>query len=57
MDKLLLGELREFKRVMVEEMKEIKRDVKSLMHFRWKVIGIASLASFLATAIIEFLRH
>lgn len=53
---LLLGELKQFKRQTISELKEIKRDVQSLMTFRWKLIGASAVASFLATLVIEFLR-
>jgi hypothetical protein len=35
----LIGELREFKRATLEELREIKRDIKALNEFRWKLTG------------------
>lgn len=54
---LLLGELKQFRSQTVTELKELKRDVKSLMAFRWRLVGAAGAASFLATLVVEFLRH
>lgn len=48
-DNQLLGELREFKRATLIELIEIKRSCTSLHAFRYKVIGMAMLGSFLVT--------
>ncbi len=54
--KILLGELREFKRQTISELQEIKKDVKAQGYFKAKVTGAAMFASFLGTLIIDFIR-
>lgn len=55
--KILLGELKEFKRQTVFELQEIRKDVKTLMAFKWKVIGTAGAVSLLATLVLDYFRH
>lgn len=35
----IIGELKEFKRVTIEEIKALKEDVKALSQWRWRVAG------------------
>jgi hypothetical protein len=49
----VLGELLEFKRYMTREMGELRKEIKGLSHFRWKVTGIATAVS----AIVAFFAH
>lgn len=55
-EKILLGELREFKRQTIKELQELKRDVRSLNRFHWKLIGASGAASFFATLLIEVIK-
>lgn len=66
-EKILLGELREFKHQALREFKrqniefkELSKEVRSLNIFKWKILGAASAMSFLASAlttlIIEALK-
>lgn len=55
--RILLGELKAFRKQTVRDLKELRGDVKSLMAFRWRVISLASAASFFATLVVELLRH
>lgn len=60
-DRLLLGQLKQFMTTTTQDIHEIKTDVRVLMAFRWKILGVVSLSSFLASAIValafELLRH
>lgn len=51
-----VAEFREFKRVVTEDVKEIKGDIKALNEFRWKLGGITALLCFLVTAAVELIR-
>lgn len=55
--KILLGELKAFREQMTAEVHEIRRDVRSLMNFKWKIIGVSAAASFMVTIILELARH
>lgn len=54
---VLMGELKEFKRETIDKLQGIRRDVRSLMKFKRKITAFAGFASFLATVIVEYLRH
>lgn len=56
-EQILLGELKEFKRQTLGEIRELRSDVKTLMSFKWKVIGVSGMLSFLATLAVELIRH
>lgn len=43
----IIGELKEFKRATLSELREIKGDIKSLKKFRWMSAGRNALAIFL----------
>lgn len=51
-----LGILIEQGRWMAKEIHSLRRDVRSLQNFKWKAMGGASLAAFLATLFIEWIR-
>lgn len=51
MDPEFIGEMREFKRAVLEDLKEIKADVKSNSQWRWKVAGIAAATSTLISVL------
>lgn len=42
--------------LLLAEIREVKRDVKSLMKFRWMVMGGAATASFLFTLLFEIAK-
>lgn len=52
-----LGILKEQSRWIIQEIIEIKKDVKSLQAFKWKAMGAASLTAFLATILVEWIRR
>lgn len=52
----IIGELKEFKRVTITELYEIKRDVRSLQQFKWRVAGGATLLAFALTGVIEMIH-
>lgn len=39
----ILGELKEFKRNTLYELKELRKEMKSLSNFRWKITGSLSI--------------
>lgn len=49
----ILGRLEEFKLQTQRDLSEIKKDLKSINQFRWKVVGAASAISFLTTIAIQ----
>lgn len=51
-----VGEIKTQVRYMTQELSEIKSDVKSLLSFKWKILGFAGFAAFLATLIVELAR-
>lgn len=55
-DSSRLAVLEEQGRYVAREMAEIKADVKTLVKFRWQVYGVALLAAFLATSLVEIAR-
>jgi hypothetical protein len=46
-------EFEEFK----NDVREIKKDIKDLQNFKWKILGFASCAAFIATLIVELIRR
>lgn len=52
----ILGRLEEFKEWAREEFSEIKKDLKELQHFKWKVTGMAIAVSAITSIIIEVMR-
>jgi hypothetical protein len=38
------------------DVSEIKKDVKSLLEFKWRIAGFAAFAAFMATTFIELLK-
>lgn len=52
----IIGELAEFKRATLEELRDIKKDLRGLQRFKWRVAGGAATLSMLLTAIAEFLH-
>jgi hypothetical protein len=51
-----VGEVKAQVRYLAQDVHEIKADVKSLLQFKFRVIGFASLAAFLATMVAELMR-
>jgi hypothetical protein len=37
------GELKEFKRATISEMHDLKREVRQIAHWRWKITGALTL--------------
>lgn len=54
---LILGELKEFKRATLEELRHIKRDVHELKNFKWRIVGGATMACALATAAFQVITY
>lgn len=54
---LLLGELREFKRATIAKLDSIEQKVGSFERFQAKALGACTLAAFLATVLVEFLKR
>lgn len=52
----VLGRLQEFKEQTLKELTEIKKDVKALQKFKWRVAGGAAVLSFLLTGFIELMN-
>lgn len=50
-----IGEIREFKRIVLGELSEIKKDIKSLNEFKWKILGIASLVGMLGGGVSQLI--
>lgn len=48
-----VGEMREFKRIVLEDLKSIKDDMKALNNFRWRLIGGSAVICFLMTVICQ----
>lgn len=38
----VIGELKEFKRATLEELKSLRTEVKTLSEFRWKAAGVVA---------------
>ena len=36
----VIGELKEFKRATLAELKDLRREVRSLTHFKWRFAGM-----------------
>jgi hypothetical protein len=51
-----VGEIKQQVRYMTQDIHEIKSDVKALLSFKWRIMGFAGLAAFLATIIVELAR-
>jgi hypothetical protein len=45
--------LRDFMKTTRDDLKEIRKDVRALMKFRWMVMGGAAVASLLFTVVFE----
>jgi hypothetical protein len=43
-------------RMMREELKEIRKDVKSLLQFKWQVFGGTAAISFMTATLIGLMR-
>lgn len=48
--------MRDFIKTCREDLKDIKRDVQSLMRFRWMVMGGAAVSSFFFVVIFELAK-
>lgn len=55
--KILLGELKEFRRYMTSELAELKKEVRSLSSLKWKLLGASGTVAFLASLLVELIRH
>jgi len=59
--KILLGELKAFREQITEDVRELKKDVRSLMKQKWQASGAAAavgaVVGFVTTVIIEIVRH
>ena len=51
-----LATLTESSRRIAQEIHELRMDVKSLVRFKWQVIGFSICAAFIATTLAEFAR-
>ena len=51
-----IGELREFKRATLEELKEIKKDIRSLNGFKWRVAGGSALLVLILTIAAQLIE-
>lgn len=55
-----IGEFREFKERTLEDLKDIKGDIKSLLIFKWKMVGgmavLSVIVSGVTTIVIELLN-
>jgi len=51
-----VGEIKQQVRYVSQEVSEIKSDVKSLLTFKWRILGFAACAAFIATLIVEIAR-
>ena len=56
----VIGELKEFKRVALKEMdnlrddlREVKKEVRMLMRFKWRVAGGSAVLMTVLTAVVE----
>jgi hypothetical protein len=50
-----VGEIREFKRVMLEQMGEVRKEISELKGWKMRVAGGSAAVSAMATLAIEFL--
>ena len=55
--KEFVGEFKEFKRVIIEDMKEIKSDIKLLNNFKWRLAGGGAILCMLITIFGEILTR
>jgi hypothetical protein len=51
-----MGEIKAQVRHLSQDINEIKSDVKSLLEFKWRLIGFASITAFAATILAEMVR-
>jgi hypothetical protein len=51
-----VGEIKAQVRFMTQEVAEIKADVKSLLAFKWRMLGVAAFVAFVATLLVEIAR-
>lgn len=42
--------------IIKEDLKEIKKDIKSLLSFRWQIMGGASFIGFLLSFLISYFK-
>lgn len=49
MDDEFKGEFREFKRVVIDDLKELKQDIKILHGARWKIAGMGAVLVIILT--------
>lgn len=50
-----MGELKEFKRITLEELAHIKKDIKEINDFKAKLLGMAIISSVVVGGISELL--
>jgi len=50
---LILGELKEFKRATLSDLSQIKKEIRALNQFKWRVAGGAAVLSVLLVIAIE----
>lgn len=51
-----VGEIREFKRATLTELGEIKKDVKALNNFKWRVAGGSALLVLILTIAVQAIQ-
>ncbi len=51
-----IGEIREFKRNVEGDLKEIKKDVKTLNNFKWRVAGGSALLVLFLTIAVQVIE-
>jgi hypothetical protein len=54
--RMMLGELKEFKRATLEELAKIRKQVEELNAFRWKAAGVMASVVFVFEAIGQWIR-
>ena len=52
----VLGELKEFKRRTIEELRDLRGEVRQIAHWRWKVTGGLTVVIALSELVNVFLR-
>lgn len=60
-DQKQIGILIEQGRWLAREMTEVKLDVKEIkeshLAFKWKIVGASSVIGFIASLLVDFMRH
>lgn len=54
--RMMLGELKEFKRATLEELSVIRKRVEDLNAFKWKATGVMATVVFALEAIGQWIR-